>query len=207
MLKDSLPKFIADMKELAELLNTDQIEIDRMVEHIEKMVSQFYISSATYSLNDWEREFGLEKNTTLTIAQRRARILGKLNTRTPASIKMLENLVSKTLGVENVSITEVPQEYRFIINVKSEHVLECMDIAKDAVRNARPAHLNYEFINEIARKDIKILYIGMADRKCIEQFNDIDTRRRKVLLYAGIGHRTLRITEGGVDLDEVLINR
>ena len=59
MLKDSLPKFVSEMKELADLLNTSQIEIDRMLSNIEDMVSQFYVASAMYSLDDWEKEFGI----------------------------------------------------------------------------------------------------------------------------------------------------
>lgn len=164
MLKDSLPKFISEMKEIAELLNTDQIEIDRMIKYIDDMVSQFYISSATYSLDDWEKEFGIEKNSTLTYVQRRAQILAKLNMRTPASIRRLENLVKKTLNADAVEIIEIPAEYRFVVYVQSGYLVENMKIADNAVRQARPAHLGYEFINSLIRQRNKKLYVAVTGR-------------------------------------------
>ncbi|HBV83932.1 MAG TPA: DNA-packaging protein, partial [Lachnospiraceae bacterium] len=66
MLKDSLPQFVREMKEMSELLRVDQSEIDRLLCSIEDMIRQFYISSATYSIDDWEQEFSIEKNSTLT---------------------------------------------------------------------------------------------------------------------------------------------
>lgn len=114
MLKDSLPQFVREMKEMSELLKVDQSEINRLLCSIEDMIRQFYISSATYSIDDWEQEFSIEKNSTLTRNQRRAQLLGKLNTRTPATVKMLENLVLKTLGADKVEIREIPQEYRAV---------------------------------------------------------------------------------------------
>lgn len=175
MIKDSLPKFIAEMKELAILLNASQKEIDAMEKYIGNMVRQFYISSADYSLNDWEKEFGIEKNSTFTIGQRRAQLLAKLNTRTPASIKMLENLVKKTLNADAVEITEVPEEYKFIVYVKSEYLIENMGIADAAVHKARPAHLNYEFINNIIRNQQKKIYVAVIGRTIIKKEGEVNT--------------------------------
>ena len=104
MLRDSLPQFVREMREMALLLNVDQAEIDRMEAYIEELIRQFWIASATYSIADWEKEFGIEKNSTLTLGQRRAQVLAKLNTRTTATVKMIENLVMKVLGHERVEI-------------------------------------------------------------------------------------------------------
>ena len=175
MLVDSLPKFVANMKEMAMLLHTNQIEIDAMTVYIENMVNQFYISSADYSLDDWEREFGIEKNSTLTNVQRRAQVLAKLNTRTPASVKMLENLVRKTLNADAVEIVEVPSEYRFIVYVQSGYLVENMGIADDAVRKARPAHLNYEFINNMIRDRHKKIYAAVVGRTVKTIEGEVDT--------------------------------
>lgn len=164
MLKDSLPRFVSEMKELADLLNTSQIEIDRIISNIEDMVSQFYVASATYSLDDWEKEFGIEKNSMLTDVQRRAQILAKLNTRTPASIKMLENLVKQTLNADFVQIVEIPTEYRFIVYVQSKYLVENMNIADDAIKKARPAHLGYSFINSLIRQNNKRMYVAVVGR-------------------------------------------
>ena len=154
MLRDSLPQFVREMREMALLLNVDQTEIDKMETYIEEMVRQFWISSATYSITDWEREFGIEKNSMLTLGQRRAQVLAKLNTRTTATVKMIENLVVTVLGNKRVEIVENYQDYSFSVIIRSDYVLENMMMARSAVHNARPAHLGYEFINKIARDSL-----------------------------------------------------
>lgn len=175
MLKDSLPQFVREMKEMSALLKVDQAEIDRMLRYIEDTIRQFYISSATYSIDDWEREFSIEKNRTLTRSQRRAQLLGKLNTRTPATVKMLENLVLKTLGADKVEIREIYEEYRFEIYVQSGYLVENMGIADAAVYRARPAHLGYEFVNRIIREDNKKIYAAVVGRTFKTTEGDVDT--------------------------------
>lgn len=200
MLKDSLPPFVREMREMALLLKVEQPEIDRLEAAIDEMIAQFYISSATYSIDDWEKEFEIEKNSTLTLNQRRAQLLAKLNTRTTATVKMLENLVKTVLGNDCVEITENCQDYSFTITVRSDYVLENMAVAKDAVYKARPAHLNYEFINKIARDSLMRLYVGTAGRKIKREADDVDTRRRNRPLYVGVMARTRRSTEGDVQI-------
>lgn len=200
MLKDSLPPFVREMREMALLLNVGQPEIDRLEACIKEMIAQFYVSSATYSIDDWEKEFGIEKNSTLTLGQRRAQILAKLNTRTTATVKMLENLVKKVLGHDRVEIEENYQDYSFTVTIRSDYVLENMMVARDAVHKARPAHLNYAFINKIARDSLLQLYAGTVGRKTKEEADDVDTRRRNRPLYVGIMARMTRRTEGDAQI-------
>ena len=200
MLRDSLPQFVREMREMALLLNVDQVEIDRMEAYIEELIRQFWIASATYSIADWEKEFGIEKNSTLTLGQRKAQVLAKLNTRTTATVKMIENLVMKVLGHERVEIVENYQDYSFSVVVRSDYVLENMMMARSAVHNARPAHLGYEFINKIARDSLMQLYAGTAGRKVKEEMDEIDLRRRNKKFYAGITARLVRTSEGDVTI-------
>ena len=200
MLQDSLPQFVREMKEMALILGVDQIEINRMEMYIEEMLQQFWISTSTYSIDDWEREFGIEKNHTLTLGQRRAQILAKLNTRPPSTVKMIENLVIKVLGENRVEVVENYQDYSFTIIIRSDHVLENMMVANDAVYNARPAHLNYAFINRIVRESMTQLYIVSIGRKCKVNTAEVDTRRRYRSLYLGSLDRTIRTTKGDVEI-------
>ena len=53
MLRDSLPQFVREMREMALLLNVDQTEIDKMETYIEEMVRQFWISSGSAGRRCW----------------------------------------------------------------------------------------------------------------------------------------------------------
>lgn len=162
MLKKDVPPFAAQMREIAELFTAEQPELDKMEADIAELLRQFYIKSATYSLDEWEDEFGIERNTSLTVMQRRARILAKLNSNPPATVRMLENLVFQILSANAVTIVEHPAEYSFDIYVNSDYLIDTFEIADEAVRLARPAHLSYKFINRLIRKAASRIYVGIA---------------------------------------------
>lgn len=79
MLKKSVPPFVAQMREMAELFGAEQPELDRLEGILTELLAQFYIKTATYSLNQWEQDFGIAENPELTQEQRRAQVLAKLN--------------------------------------------------------------------------------------------------------------------------------
>lgn len=162
MLKKSVPPFVAQMMEIAQLFTAEQPELDRMEADLSELLRQFYIKTATYSLDMWENEFGLERNTSLTLMQRRARVLGKLNSNPPATVKMLENLVLQVMGANAVTIVEHYEKYSFTVYVNTDYLVETFSIANEAVRLARPAHLSYKFINRLIRKAESKIYYGIA---------------------------------------------
>ena len=152
MLKRSVPPFVAEMLEIAQLFVAEQPELDKMEADLTELLKQFYIKTATYSLDMWEDEFGLERNTSLTLMQRRARILAKLNSNPPATVKMLENLVFQTLSANAVTIVEHPAEYSFTVYVNSDYLVQPFAIA----------HVSYKFINSLIRKAVSRVYYGIA---------------------------------------------
>lgn len=162
MLNKSVPPFVAQMREMAELFLAEQPELDRMEKELTELLKQFYIKSATYSLDQWEDEFGIERTSSLTLMQRRARVLAKLNSNPPATVKMLENLVFQILSANAVTIIEHPEEYHFDVYVNSDYLIETFEIADEAVRLARPAHLSYKFINRLIRNSTARIYYGVA---------------------------------------------
>lgn len=162
MLKRSVPPFVAEMREMAELFVAEQPELDRMERELTELLKQFYIKSATYALDQWEEEFGIDQDPSLTLMQRRARVLAKLNSNPPATIKMLENLVYQILSANAVTIVEHPAQYSFDVYVNSDYLIDTFEIADEAVRLARPAHLSYKFINRLIRKSVSRLYYGIA---------------------------------------------
>lgn len=162
MLKKSVPLFVAEMREMADLFGAEQPELDKLTEDLSDLLDQFYIKSATYSLNVWEKEFGLTYDPELTIERRRARVLAKLNMRTPATVKMLENLVRQTMGEKLVWIEEHTENYMFIVFVQEDYLSENLGIARQAIHDSRPAHLNYQFIERLVRKSTVNLYAGAA---------------------------------------------
>ena len=99
-------------------------------------------ATATLLLDQWEDQYGLPRNSALTVEQRRARILAKIQSRGPCNPAVLEAAVSAALNGVPVEITERVAKNTFLVNVR-----ECVDDLTPAVavlERMKPAHLIYQ---------------------------------------------------------------
>lgn len=152
MLIEDVSPFAASMKELRELFEAEQPELDLIEARLEDIIKQFYIKTATWSIEKWENDFLIEHDSTLSIEQRRVMVLTKINSRTTATIAMLENMVKQIMDAKQVVVTENTEDYSFTIYVNTAFLVHNFNVADVAVYLARPAHLNYKFINELIRR-------------------------------------------------------
>lgn len=163
MLKDSLSKLEASMRQMDELLEAEQMEIDRMHAELEKQHERVCVKTADEAgLILWEKEYGLIRDSSLTLNQKKARVLAKMNSGETATRSMLAGLVKQVIDADYVEIIEYPLEYYFEVLVGTQYLAENMQIAKDAIDEARPAHLDFEFINEVKRIGKVGYYVGIA---------------------------------------------
>lgn len=195
MLKDTVPKFVSQMQEMAELFHAEQPELDRMKSDLEDIVKQFYAKTATFSLGRWEKDLGLSADSSLTTEQRRARIIAKMNMRTPATVKMLENLVLQILDADRVFIKEYPSDYSFVVYVEKEYLIE-LGIAEDAVYYARPAHLDYRFIQVLIRNAQMPEHVGVYGMFFPVKDGSTDVEGLYKKEYVGVAGIRLEIREG-----------
>ncbi len=197
MLKDTVPGFVARMQEMAELFHTEQPELDRMKQELVDLVKQFYAKTATFSMERWERDLGLTVDSSMALEQRRARVIAKMNTRTPATVKMLENLVMQTLDADRVFIKEYPSDYSFVIYVEKEYLVE-LGIAAEAVYYARPAHLDYRFIQILIRNAQMEEHVGVYGMFLPVKDGETDVEGLYKKEYVGMAGIRLEIREGMV---------
>lgn len=195
MLKDTVPGFVARMQEMAELFHAEQPELDRMKQELVDLVKQFYAKTATFSMERWERDLGLTVDSSMALEQRRARVIAKMNTRTPATVKMLENLVMQTLDADRVFIKEYPSDYSFAIYVEKEYLVE-LGIAAEAVYHARPAHLGYRFIQILIRNAQMEEHVGVYGMFLPAKDGETDVEGLYKKEYVGTAGIRLEIREG-----------
>lgn len=163
MLKDSLSKLETSMRQMDELLEAEQMEIDRMHVEVEKQHERMCVKTADEAgIILWEKEYGLIHDSSLTLQQKRARVLAKMNSGETATPSMLAGLVKQVIDADYVNIIEYPAEYYFEVLVGTRYLADNMQIAKDAIDEARPAHLDYKFINELKRIEKAGFYVGVA---------------------------------------------
>lgn len=140
------PQFMLDNPDIKELLEVEQIELDRFADYIELIRQQVYISEASLFLDRYEKMFNLEVNTALSDKERIGRLLAKFNTRANATIDSIKNVVTLVSGNE-CDITEFYDQYAFSIDIKrnSNEIINLEDI-RQAVEVIKPAHLAFQMM-------------------------------------------------------------
>lgn len=100
-------------------------------------------ATATLLLDQWEDQYGLMRDSSLTIEQRRARIVQKRLTHGPCNPATLALAVSNALGGIKVEIQENVAKNTFAVVLAD--ALEDLSPAIPVLERMKPAHLIYEF--------------------------------------------------------------
>lgn len=140
-----LPPHYNDLEDVQIMLDAEASEIVRIQARLYEVLDQFYVNSATYGLDRWESEVGIDKIPQRSTDSRRHYINAKLRGTGTVSESLLKSVVDSFYFAE---ITDIPNEHQ--VNVKllgkrgEPRNLEDIDVA---VTDIIPAHLqpNYEF--------------------------------------------------------------
>lgn len=105
---------------------------------------QYEVTPATAELlqDYWEDHYKIPRDSSLTPAQRRDRILLKLQSRPPCTPARLEAAISAALNGVKVEITENVAKNTFLVNIR-EYV-DSIAPAVAVVERMKPAHLIYQ---------------------------------------------------------------
>ena len=161
MIKDNLPSFIYYIKQMGELIDAEEVELEHLYSFFEELSNEFNIFSCTDTIERFEKDYAIEPNAELSISQRRLKILVKKYQKLLPTIASLEDTIKSLLNADVVKIKEVG--CRFDIYVGSASLLENMDIAKKFFKDIRPAHFEYKFINSVPRDEVATIYIGFGE--------------------------------------------
>ena len=111
-------------------------------------------ASTTEMLMDyWEYQYGLPKDSSLTLEQRRYRLLSKKRNGLPANPKKLSDAISVALDGAAVDITENVDKNTFLVNIRD--VVPSYAPAVAVIERRKPAHLIYR-VRSCAVSDVKV---------------------------------------------------
>lgn len=112
----------------------------------DEYMDQVTPATATWTIEFWEKEYGIVPDSTLTIEQRRNNLMNKITSMRPINPKRIEEVVSQFYGVES-SIEENTAKNTFTIEVHD--FINNLDAVRSAVDEIKPAHLIYHFKNKV----------------------------------------------------------
>lgn len=139
----------------------------------ETLMSETSPATATLLLDQWENQYGLMRDSSLTIEQRRARIVQKRLTRGPCNPATLALAVSNALGGIKVEIMENVAKNTFAVVL--DEVVEDLSPAAPVLERMKPAHLIYEF--RVAAQTAPVTKVGVGIAATQSEIMEVEVTR------------------------------
>lgn len=141
--KEHLPQIVTDIKGIRDVLLAIEPEIFLLRENISNLMKELYIKTTEKLITRWEKDFGLSYDATLTLQQRRQRILNKLARKKTLNWTNLRLLIKNNL-TENAQIYLIndSKNYHFRIIVQDPDYFQM----EQAVKKAKPAYITFDII-------------------------------------------------------------
>ena len=141
-LSEYLPKFVSQDKEINTLLATESAEHNRQRELLIDILKQFFIHSATWGLDLWEKVFAIYSKPNESYELRRAKIYAKLQSKQISTVQFLTQLASKFFPLNaDVEIKEVNPKNLFYLIANYTALDNDYFALRDAIEIYKPAHL------------------------------------------------------------------
>jgi uncharacterized protein YmfQ (DUF2313 family) len=145
-LMEYLPTYWHRVRDMVELQTALAEELGLSMASAADLANQFYVSTATWGLAHWEKEFGLATDPSMPYEWRREIILAKMRGHGTVTKGMLIGVAAAFSGGE-VDVIEYPDEYRFVIQfIGILGVPANLSGFMEMLEQIKPAHLSYSFL-------------------------------------------------------------
>ena len=147
---EHLPKVVTNVLGIKDVLLAIEPEIIQLRADISDLLKELYVKTTEDFITRWEKDFSLKYDGSLTLEQRRQRILNKLARKRPLTWQNLRLLIKNNLA-ENVQfyLSNDSANYHFRIIVATDDYSEM----EKAVKQAKPAYLTFDIlVTDIVRR-------------------------------------------------------
>lgn len=127
------------------LNNSNATELNNFYNKLESVFNQFFVSSADWALERWEKELGLKVDNSYNTEFRRSVILSKIRGQGTVTIDLIKN-VSESFSNGEVDVIENNSEYSFTVKfIGIKGVPPNLSDLIQAIEEIKPAHLAVVF--------------------------------------------------------------
>lgn len=139
----------------------------------EALMAETSPATATLLLDQWEDQYGLQRDSSLTTEERQARIIQKRLSRGPCNPVTLAMAVSNALGGIPVDIQENVAKNTFAVVLAD--VVEDVTPAVAVLDRMKPAHLIYEF--RVAAQTAPATRVGVGIAATQSEIMEVEVTR------------------------------
>lgn len=140
-----LPAFLTKDPEFAAKLATESAAHEEVRQNLDDILKQFFVTTATWGLDDWEDFLGITTDTNKTVDARRQAIIQKINGNNVVTLEFLTRLVNMYVADGQAFIVDHPETYNVDILYHGGQVLDYKAL-ETAVHTYIPAHLGFKLI-------------------------------------------------------------
>ena len=120
------------------------VEANLMNDKVEKTLEQFFVDSATYGLDYWEKMLGISKNT-FDIQTRRENIKAKMRSRGTTTVSFIKNICEAYSNGE-VDIIVNHSDYSFVIDfIGTIGIPRAFAELDKTINEIKPCHLEHSY--------------------------------------------------------------
>ena len=120
------------------------VEADLMNDKVEKTLEQFFVDSATYGLDYWEKMLGISKNNN-DIQTRRENIKAKMRSRGTTTVSFIKNICEAYSNGE-VDIIVNHSDYSFVIDfIGTIGIPRAFAELDKTINEIKPCHLAHSY--------------------------------------------------------------
>ena len=139
---EHLPKVVTNIDGIRDVLLAIDPEVQLVRDDISQLVKELYVKTTDKLITRWEKDFSLPYDASLTLQQRRQRILNKLARKKTLNWENFRLLIKNNIVKPQFYIVNNSGEYSFKIFLEETNISEL----KNAIDKAKPAYLVYELI-------------------------------------------------------------
>lgn len=152
------------------------------------IAKQFFVATATWGLDDWEKFLGIGTDKSMTEKFRRERIINKINANDTVTAVFLTDLLNQYLYDGSGTVNDIPNKYLVEFLYHGGQVRDYAGLRK-SVRMWLPAHLGYKLIT-ITRGELQYHGAGVVQSYFKESIDMASTSHQEVkdseIHYAGV---------------------
>lgn len=139
---EHLPKEVTNVIGIKDVLLAIDPEIILLRDDISQLIKELYVKTTEKFITRWEKDFSLSYDSSLSLQQRRQRILNKLARKKTLNWKNLRLLIQNNLEKPQFYIINDSGNYHFRIIVQDPN----FEQMQKAVKTAKPAYLTFDIV-------------------------------------------------------------
>lgn len=132
-------------KTISEILKVEQYQLELEEKAIDNLIREFFIDTATFSLDTWAKFAGIEDNPLLDLDVRRSNIKAALKAKEVTTVEVIKS-IAESYSNGTCEIIEDYANYKFTVKFTGTvGVPSRIDEIRKIIDKVKPAHLAYDF--------------------------------------------------------------